>query len=165
MVRPPLLSVRPNRETLTSLWNKMASVPGGKTIFSRLVGRAAPYTGTIKADVMRLKPGFAHCRLSDRRRIRNHLHSIHAIALANFIEETTGLAMVSVIPVDMRGIVVRLEIDYVKKARGELQAECQAPEVVPGQSAQYRVETHVKNSDGEVVAIGCVVWRIGPRLN
>ena len=158
-----LRGFQPNQETLMALWKRLSPIPGGKGVFSRLVGRTAPYTGTIKARVEHLEPGFARCRLKDRRGIRNHLRSIHAIALANFIEETTGLAMVSAVPQGMRGIVVHIEIDYMKKARGALEAECQAPRVTPGESNDYIVETHVKNSAGDVVASGRVHWRIGPR--
>ena len=160
------MSLRGFNPTKKHLWpcgNGCHPSQEGKGVFSRLVGRTAPYTGTIKARVENLEPGFARCRLKDRRGIRNHLRSIHAIALANFIEETTGLAMVSAVPQGMRGIVVHIEIDYMKKARGELEAECQAPQVTPGESNDYIVETQVKNSAGDVVASGRVHWRIGPR--
>ena len=163
MINIPLIRFQPNRETLTRLWNKAVKIPGGRRLFSQLVGRAAPYTGTIGAQVDHLESGYARCRLRDHRRIRNHLQSIHAIALANFIEETTGLAMVSAVPEGMRGIVTKIEIEYLKKARGELEAECRSPNVVLNQTQDYIVKTEVKDIDGDVVATGMVYWRIGPR--
>ena len=153
---------QPNRDTVVGLWDRVRRIPGGPRIFSKIVGRIAPYTGTIGAQVHRLESGYAYCRLPDQRRIRNHLHSIHAIALANFIEETTGLAMVSCMPKGMRGIVTRIEIDYLKKARGDLEAECRAPDVVPGQTNSYRVQTDVRDAAGDIVASGIAHWRIGP---
>ena len=121
-----LRGFQPNQETLMALWKRLSPIPG-KGVFSRLVGRTAPYTGTIKARVENLEPGFARCRLKDRRGIRNHLRSIHAIALANFIEETTGLAMVSAVPQGMRGIVVHIEIDYMKKPAENLKQNARHP--------------------------------------
>ena len=31
-------------------WNRLRGVPGGRWLFSRMVGRAAPYSGSMKAQ-------------------------------------------------------------------------------------------------------------------
>ena len=154
--------IEANGETLMGLWRKAARYPGGKVIFSKMAGRMAPYTGTIGAVVEVLEPGYARLRMSDRKAVRNHLKSIHAIALTNFVEETTGMAMVSQFPSGIRGIVTHIEVEFKKKARGLIHAECRAPEIQPDSSQTYVVETNVTNADGEIVATGRATWLVGP---
>ena len=103
-------------------WDRLTKVPGGAALFSRLVGVAAPYTGSMGARVVELRRGFARAELPDRRRVRNHLDCIHAIALANLAELTGNVAVAYSLPDDARFIVAGMSIDYLKKARGTITA-------------------------------------------
>src|SRR5689334_10080950 len=82
-----------SKNLLRIAWDVLSGMPGGKLVFSKLVGRMAPYTGTIKATVTVLRPGYAEVEMHDRRGVRNHLASIHAIALANLGELAGNVAL------------------------------------------------------------------------
>lgn len=151
-----------NVTLLFELWKKLKHLPGGKLLFSKLVGRVAPYTGTIDARIDELTPGYARLILMDRPMVRNHLSSIHALALANFAEETTGLAMLAGFPPDTRGIITNLSIDYLKKARGTLTAECHAPRIETNAAAEHQVFTEIRDTKSEIVARATITWRVGP---
>lgn len=148
---------------LRATWERLSPLPGGKVLFSLFFGWMVPYTGSISPMVEELRPGYARVRMRDRRRLRNHLNSVHAVALANLAEATTGLAFAAAQPATVRAIVVSLEMTYVKKARGTLTAECHVdiPEITA--EMDMAVETEVKDAAGDVVVRAKAIWRVGPR--
>jgi acyl-coenzyme A thioesterase PaaI-like protein len=150
-------------ETLRKAWDRLSPLPGGRWLFSRVVGWTAPYTGSIGARVLELEPGFVRVQLKDRRSVRNHLKCVHAIALVNLAEVTSGLAMLTALPKGIRGIVTGLSIEYIKKARGVLIAESR---VSPPQNitevTELEITADIKNKDGEVVSRAHVTWRLSP---
>jgi uncharacterized protein (TIGR00369 family) len=147
---------------LRRYWRRCASLPGGKRLFSRLVGLRAPYTGTLGAQVEELEPGRCVVVLRERRRVRNHLDSVHAMALANLGELTTGLALMNSLPEQTRGILISFSIDYLRKARGRLTAECRCAIPSSNLEHEYLLTGEIRNDDGDVVAIARACWQVGP---
>lgn len=149
-------------ERLSRAWSRLRPLPGGTWLFSRMVGRMAPYSGTIGAHVRELRPGYARLEMRDRRGLRNHLRSLHAIALANLAELSSGLAMTLALPPGTRGIPVELSIEYVKKARGRLTAEGRAAPPAVTAETDAVATSEIQDSSGDVVARASVRWRLRP---
>jgi acyl-coenzyme A thioesterase PaaI-like protein len=150
-------------EKMGALWRRFSAVPGGKWLFSRMVWFLVPYTATIGANIRELRPGYARVTLRDRRKVRNHLASIHALALGNLGEMTSGMAAMLALPPGVRSIVTGMSIEYLKKARGTLTAESR-PEVpkVVAEPMEMTVHCDIKDEAGDVVARTHVHWRLAP---
>ena len=145
------------------LWDRLVRLPGGPRMFSFLLGRLAPYTGSIRPRVLELRDGYARVAMRDRRAVRNHLRSIHAIALMNLAEVATGLALLYGLPGSSRAILTGLSITYVKKARGPLTAEATAVAPPSGVETEVEIDTEIVDEGGEVVARATARWLVGPR--
>lgn len=143
---------------IATWWKRLSRVPGGRLLFSLMIGRTAPYTGTIGARIEALGPGYSRWVMRDRRKLRNHLRSVHAVALVNLAEVTSGTAMLTALPPGTRGIVTGLSIEYLKKARGTLTAECRCEIPAIQGDTRYDVHSVVKDAAGDVVAKASVTW-------
>lgn len=148
---------------LLALWRRLGGSAPGRWLFARLLGRGVPYSGSIGARIRFLEPGRAVLTLRDRRAVRNHLRSVHAIALANLAELASGLAMLTAIEPTTRGIVTTLEIRYHRKARGPLTATGTAapPPVQDATEAVAHADIH--DAAGDLVADADVTWRLAPQ--
>ena len=143
-------------------WSRARGSRLGRWLFSRALGRFAPYTGTIGARVEELEPGHSLVTMRDLQAVRNHLNSVHAVALANLTEVSGSLAIIASMQPNTRMIPVRLETEYIKKARGLLTAEgsCEPPE--PGFEGELQGNVEIRDDSGDEVARGRVTVVIGP---
>jgi len=148
--------------SLRDAWRRLSPLPGGRAMFSLGLGRIVPYSGSIGARVEVLEPGHARVTLRERRAVRNHLRSVHAVALVNVLELTSGLAMLAGLPDELRAIVLHIEVDFLKKARGLLTAECRCTPPNEPREQETWLEPVVTDASGDVVARGRVRWLVRP---
>jgi acyl-coenzyme A thioesterase PaaI-like protein len=147
---------------LMSLWSRLSALPGGRWMFSKMLGAMIPYTGSIGARVLLLERGHARVQLRERRAVRNHLGSIHAAALTNLGELASGLAMMTAAPEGVRGIPIRLTTEFIKKARGVLVAESRATFPLVTSPTEHEAFAEITDSSGDVVARVTALWKVSP---
>lgn len=147
---------------LLDLWRRLAPLPCGPWLFSKLFSFTVPYSGSVGPRVRVLEPGHAVVEIPDRRSNRNHLRSVHAIALMNLAEITSGLAMMAGLPPTVRGIVTTLSMTYHKKARGTIRAVAHVAVPNAGEPCDFDVTAECFDPEGTLVATGNVRWRLGP---
>ena len=148
-------------QAVVERWNHAKRSSLGRWLFSRAVGRLAPYSGTIGARIEELEPGRSLVTMRDRKSVRNHLRSVHAVALTNLIELSGSLAIIASMHPDTRMIPVRLESEFVKKARGTVTAKGSCERPAPGFTGELQAMVVVLNEGGDEVTRGRVTVVIG----
>lgn len=135
------------------LWKALQDKPAGRWLFSRMVCFKAPYFGSIAPRMITLEPGRGVARIAHRRRVTNHLGTVHAIALCNLAEFTGGLVCDASMPKGMRWIPKGMTVEYLKKATGTMTATATTAFAPQPADAGYAlpVQVDVHNDAGERV--------------
>jgi acyl-coenzyme A thioesterase PaaI-like protein len=151
----------PTGTQLLRLWRRCSRFPGGPWLFSKVFGCLVPYSGSVRPRIRVLEPGRAEIEIPDRRSNRQHLGSVHAIALMNLAEMTSGLAMMTGLPPTVRGIVTTLSMTYHKKARGAIRGVARVDVPTIAEDRDFDVMAECFDRDGALVATGHVRWLLG----
>ena len=152
-----------DRNVIREAWDRLHGLPGGKRLFTEMIGRAAPYTSTIGATVVELRRGHSEVVVNDRRAIRNHLGSIHAVALANLAELTGNVAVAYTLPDDGRFIVAGMTVEYEKKARGQVVGTCTCPETIGSDKRELLIPVVIRDAAGDVCTRATLRTLVGPK--
>lgn len=151
-------------QKLLDSWARLKRLPFGAWLFAKILGKTIPYSGTIAPQILCLEPCHARIGLKDRLAVRNHLRSIHAIALANVCEIASGLALITSLPANARCILVDFHVTYQKKARGFIVAESRTNPVSSNAETDIVVDVQAKDEAGDIVATAQAKWHIGPKI-
>jgi acyl-coenzyme A thioesterase PaaI-like protein len=118
--------------TAKNAWGPLSRVPVvGSRVFSLGVSVTAPYFLTIGPHVVALEPGRAEVRMANRWHVRNHLGTVHAIAMCNLAEVAMGVLAEKTVPDTHRWIPVGMTVRYLAKGETDLRAiaEARLPEL------------------------------------
>ena len=146
-------------------YRRLSSKPGGRWLFSQLVCFKAPYFASIAPRIESLEPGRGIATLAHRRRVTNHLGTVHAIALCNLAEFVGGLTCDASIPPSMRWIPKGMTVAYLKKAVGRMRAIA-TPAFPPREAeAGYELpfEVVVEDPAGDVVFRATIAMWVSPK--
>ncbi|WP_280241105.1 hotdog fold domain-containing protein [Nocardia abscessus] len=108
-------TARPGSTSL-ALWNTLQHLPFGNWLFTQALCWKAPYFRSVHPLLLELRPGLCRVSAPNRRSVRNHLGTFHAIASCNMAELAGGMMTDATIPATHRWIPVGMSVEYKSKA-------------------------------------------------
>lgn len=144
---------------LLTLYQRATRLPKGRTLFSLMFSRKAPYFGTIRPLIDELRPDYCRVTFKKRRSVENHIGTVHVIAICNALEAAMGAMTEASIPKHLRWIPKGMDVRYTAKASSNITATA---EVAPGaweNGPEVAVTVTAKRDDGTVVVEGTIhLW-------
>jgi len=113
------------KNQLTKIVNKLEKLPHWLCylLLNYLLGLKVKFVGTAKVRCLHLSADKAVFKLANRRKVRNHIGTIHAAATALVAETATGMALAMHLPDDKLPLLKSMHIDYLSRTKGDLIAE------------------------------------------
>ena len=91
-------------------------------LLSKSFGRVVPFFGTAGIRIEELSHSQVVMTLQNRRKVQNHIHTVHAAAMTLVAESATGILMGMNVPDDKYMVIKSLHVDFQKKASGAMKA-------------------------------------------
>jgi acyl-coenzyme A thioesterase PaaI-like protein len=158
-----LADVRPD-VSVSGLYQMLSSVPLGKHLFTRAVCFKAPYFGSIDPLIVDLRPGRCEVHAGNKRAVRNHLGTVHAIAMCNMAELAGGMLTEVSVPRGHRWIPTGMTVEYLAKARTDLRAIAELdplPDI--DHDTDLPVDVRILDDADSVVMRATITMRVSPR--
>ena len=138
---------------LLTLYRRLQRWPAGTWLFSHAVCFKAPYFASIAPHITLLEPGRCEGRIAHRRKVTNHIGTVHAIALCNLAELTAGLMVDASLPKGMRWIPKGMEVEYLAKATGTQHAVATPEQPIVAAETGYALPVKVQVCDDGGTAV------------
>ena len=147
-----------------ALYRRLAAYPHGRRLFSLVFEQAAPYFRTSRPRFVELRPNYAVLRIAKRRRVQNHIGTVHVIAICNGLEAAMGALAEASIPPGRRWIPKGMAVDYTAKATSDITCVAETdPEQWTGGQADVPVRVRAVRVDGTVVVAGVIRLHVSDR--
>lgn len=149
--------------------------------FSPKLGRTAamlglswmsPFNRHLRAQLLEWTADKVVIAVKRRRRVRNHVGSIHAGALFTLGETCAGLVIIRNFPFGgFRPLMSDVRVTYSKQARGDVTGECHiTPDdisrmrevIASGEVPSIEMVTNILNTEREVIAVVTTQWQVKP---
>ena len=152
-----------NTSLALRLWTRLNGSAFGRWAFTRIICFRAPYFSSISPLFVTLEPGHAVVTMRKRRKVKNHIGTIHAIAMANLCEIAAGVLTEVSTPADMRWIPKGMNIQYLGKAATKISATAELPAVSSGEKQDTVVSVDVRDTSGTIVVHADITMYVTPR--
>jgi len=132
----------------------------GPRLFDLAFAQMAPYFATVRPRFTVVEPNHVEVVVRKRRRVTNHIGTVHVIAICNGLEAAMGCLAECTVPATKRWIPKGMDVSY--PARADTDITCIAetdPEAWTSDDPDLPVRVRGVRADGTVVVEGTIrLW-------
>lgn len=138
-----------------------------KWLLSWVIGRKVPFVGTANIRFEKMTKDRVIVSLKNKRKVRNHIHQIHAAAMLLLAETATGMALGMNIPDDRIPLVKTFNTAFVKRSTGAMRAEAIFTEeqrsLLKAEKGEAKIQVTITDELGVEPIVCEVVWAWIPK--
>lgn len=131
-------------------------------------GKMVKFTGTTGITIEELNEQRAIIFLKNKKSVRNHIGSVHAVASILIAESATGYVVGMNIPDSAVPVIKTIKADYVKRAKGDMKAiatltKAQISEMQSQEKGETNVKVTVTDGEGKEPILMEMNWAWTPK--
>ncbi|MFQ3229544.1 DUF4442 domain-containing protein [Reinekea sp.] len=132
-------------------------------VLSTAFGYMIPYAGRTKVRIEQLTDSKSIITIKNRRKVQNHIGSIHATAIAIAAESATGYLVAMNVPDSSVPVIKTLKVDYEKRCKGNIKAvatltEEQRDQIRTQEKGELAVAVTITDSENKEPVQCEMVW-------
>lgn len=155
---------------LSRVVGKIQTLPNAlqAPVLSAVIGRIIPFAATAGTKVLTLTPHECVVRIRNKRKVQNHIGSVHAAAMALLAESATGFITGMSVPDDRILVIRNLELEYVRRASGDMTATArfsdeQIAYIKATDKGDIEVPVVITDSTGAETVKARMIWAWTPK--
>lgn len=152
----------PDKNKVLLIRDKFTRWPFGLRLFSAFAARQAPYFKTISPLISVLEPNQCEIFIRKRKRVENHIGTMHVIAIVNGLEMAMGFMAEASIPKHLRWIPKGMELTYPDKAETDITCKASVPSDA-WVAGDLPVKVEAVDTSGKVVVSGTILLWISEK--
>jgi acyl-coenzyme A thioesterase PaaI-like protein len=156
--------------TLYRLALKTAWLPTAlrSALLSRLFGRFVPFIGTAGLRFEQVGQQQLVVSIRNRRKVQNHIHGVHAAAMALLAETATGFVLAMNVPDDRLMLLKSMKVDYLQRSQGAMRAQAslsleQIAEMHAQEKGTLLVPVTISDESGAAPIVCEMLWAWLPK--
>ena len=160
----------PNRNRLSRLVHKFDAWPPGlrRFLITWMFGGTVHFVRTAGLRFETLNEERAVLVVGNRRRVQNHIGTVHAAAVALLGETATGAVFGMSVPDERVPLLKSMRIGYLKRSQGALRAEATLPaglaaRMTAGEKGEAAIPVRITDETGEPTVDAEFIWAWRPK--
>lgn len=160
----------PERNRLSRSVHKLDRLSPGLrlSLITWLFGGTVRFVRTAGLRFQELGEERAVLVIPNRRRVQNHIHTVHAAAVALLGETATGAVFGMSVPDDRIPLLKSMRVNYQKRSRGALRAEATLPlearlRIRKDEKGEVSIPVRITDETGEPTVDAEYIWAWRPK--
>lgn len=135
---------------------------------SAVLGRIVPFVGTAGLAIEELSESRAVVAIANRRKVQNHIGSVHAAAMTLLAETASGFVVGMNVPDDKVPVVKTIGMEFKKRAKGRLRAvatltDDERERMRRDPKGEVSVSVTLTDEEGKEPIVATMVWAWTPK--
>lgn len=138
------------------------------TALSLVMGKVIRFAGTAGTRVEKLTPNECIIVLRNKKKVQNHIGSVHAAAMGLLAESATGFMTGMTVPDDRIVVIRSMKLEYLKRASGDMKAVAsfsdeQVQYIKDTPKGDIEVPVVITDANGTETVKATMIWAWTPK--